>query len=123
MAFGKKQPETAALEVEIKFLKDKIEDLTKRCEEYRQETIRLRDALVSKEAPLYWNDKKAAEWDAKNPPDPKLIARARKEQEMYQQLTRQMEEPLFDDADDMISKFQETLGAVTSQSLHGNSES
>jgi hypothetical protein len=123
MAFGN-SAKVAELEAEIRLLKTQIEDLKEQRNNYREEVISLRDALVAKESPAYWQDKKYAEYEAKQPPaDQAAIDRQRKIHEMTLELQRVLEDPMFDNGDDFISKFTEAIGSPELQSIHGNSES
>lgn len=89
----------------------------------RAQVDRLQEALVSATAPNAYNDRRAAEMDAKElAPDSKRLKR---EAEINAELLYRMEQPTFRDSDDMI----QMLTGVTANefmqkgSVHGNSES
>jgi hypothetical protein len=122
------------LELEKVRLETSLELLTRQLEEKNAELVQLRDALtraqdalVAKESPEAYRDRRNAEYDAQDiPMTPEQRAagrRRRKLAEMNGRLLNEMEEPMFKDAEDMIDILTRHQSPPEHGSLHGNDES
>lgn len=132
MAWGDRDKLIAAnarMETTIALLKDQIVDLKLEKKELRVQLQHTQEALIAKEAPEAYRDRKYAEEQAAIPP---LSAEQKEQQrvlakraEVASQYVRDLEGPLFTDADDMISTLMGAVGVPLSESssLHGNDES
>jgi len=112
--------ENAVLRREIELLKEQLVSKDKQLSTQTQSLDRAYEALVAKEAPEAYRDRKLEE-----PPRPLTFEekRLRALAEANRQLLTETESDLFKSPEDMISTLQRVLGGPSLKSLHGNSES
>lgn len=116
--------EVAGLQREVSLLREFLASKDKEAEDLRASIRVLQDALIAKESPVAYRDMKVAEDRAlEQPIDPAIAQKNRDMVEATRLITREIEEPLFTDADDMISALSRVAGGPKFNSLHGNSES
>lgn len=139
MAWGSKEleirlvAENASMLKEIEMLRENIAELKEEKLALAEQLRHTQDALVCKEAPEVYRDKKQAveeqelaELAADDDVADAAFERKEKVSAIQNRFIQELEEPLFIDADDMISNLTRATGApVTSgtHSLHGNDES
>tara|TARA_R110000751_G_scaffold4610_5_gene22361 strand:+ start:1491 stop:1904 length:414 start_codon:yes stop_codon:yes gene_type:complete len=137
MAWGSKEleirlvAENAAQLKEIEMLREKIGDLKEDKADLTAQLRHTQEALICKEAPEVYRDKKqAVEERELAEPDSEAAMEAFKKKEQHtaiqNRFIQELEEPLFLDADDMISNLTKAVGAPIlsdSKSLHNNDES
>jgi len=134
--FGGDKPDPAVLLAENGGLLREVELLREQLGEKKEEIGAMReqlrwtqDALIAKEAPEAYRDRQDVEAQALLPaPAAEVSAESEKrnqEAEIKRRYLNAMEEPLFNDADDMCAKLMGAVGVPLSesQSLHGNDES
>lgn len=122
--------ENAAMSREIEMLRDQIADLRRDKTELRDQLKATQEALIAKESPEAYHDKKYAEEQASQPaPSEELLTQRkfrRQQAEVASRYINEMEGSLFKDADDMIQMLTRGVGVPViseSKSLHGNNES
>ena len=121
--------ENAVMRREIELLRDQLTDLKKEKIELKEQLKYTQEALIAKESPEAYNDQKYAEDMANTePPSDKQIEQKRlqaRRAEIASNYINEMENPLFKDAEDMISMLTHATGVplAETQSLHGNDES
>lgn len=139
MAWGSKEleirlvAENASMLKEIEMLREKVLDLKDEKLAIAEQLRHTQDALVCKESPEVYRDKKQATEDqeraelaAGDTLAEAAFERKEKVSAIQNRFIQELEEPLFLDADDMISNLTRATGApVTSgtHSLHDNDES
>lgn len=137
MAWGSKEleirlvAENAAQLKEIEMLREKIGDLKEDKADLAAQLRHTQEALICKEAPEVYRDKKQAVEErelAEPASEAAMEAFKKKEQHtaIQNRFIQELEEPLFLDADDMISNLTKAVGApILSdiKSLHNNDES
>jgi len=112
------------LEVSLEKNQERMVDLEKRCGELQEQILRLQDALVAREAPDAYADRK--EDEALPDPTPDELDKIKKNQELAkvnrEVLDRITDDHYFDDADHMMELL--TQGAVPEfERRHQNNES
>ncbi len=117
----KKVAEAAA----IARLETIVEHLTQENQYLREQVSKLQEALFAKESPVAYQhmkmDEAAANFDDGLTPEQR--ERRNKVAEVTKKWVQQLEAPLFEDADDMVSALSKQIGAPEPSSLHDNSES
>ena len=86
----------------------------------RVQVDRLQDALVATTSPRAYEDMKSDQAVESNPDQ---TNKYKKEAEINAELLYRMEQPIWKDADDMISLLTGDADFMKSKSIHGNSES
>jgi len=136
MAWGDKKDmiiaENAAMKVKVEMLAERVEELKEEKLALTEQLRHTQDALVAKEAPEAYRDKKYMEEQAL------IMAQADPSEEQTEAVRiqelkaattsnylRGIEDRLFIDADDMIEMFSRSVDKpmLDSKSLHGNDES
>ena len=122
--------ENVALTREVELLREMLAEYKEEKADLKKQLYHTQEALISKEAPEAYRDKKYAEEQAELAVEP---SEAQIENARHQRLRtdtatsylQEMERDLFKDADDMISKLMPALSVPMGQSvsLHGNDES
>jgi len=133
MAFGSEKKndlrvaQAAAQEVEIRMLREQLEEKREEILELKESLRRTQDALIAKEAPEAYRDHLIEHEQAMDenltPEQQSAIEANRAEARAAELLISSMEGPLFKGADDMISMLSAPQGPPVSKSLHGDSES
>jgi cell division septum initiation protein DivIVA len=113
----------AVLEKENEFLKERVAELKQEVIEHKEAVATLQEALLVKEAPEVYHEKKAREYEEHLSPEEQ---KHRAEQSERSRITRQylenMESPLFRDADDMIEMLSRAVGTPQSPPLSNDGE-
>jgi hypothetical protein len=120
----KLEKEIVRLEVSLEKTQEARESLEKLCSDQQDQILRLQDALVAREAPDAYADRK--EDEALPDPTPEEVAAAKRDRELADAnrrlLDKMGEDHYFESADDMIDIL--TRGAVpVFERLHQNDES
>lgn len=134
MAWGEKRDrlvaENAAMEREITLLREIITDLKEERTELKGQLHHTQEALIAKESPEAYRDKKYAEDQAEmnvelTDAQKKHAHEQRVRSDAASSWLQNMEDNLFKDADDMIQQLTRATGVPMGQttSLHGNEES
>jgi hypothetical protein len=135
MAWGEKRDllvaENASMKREIDLLREIITDLKQERTELKGQLHHTQEALIAKESPEAYRDKKYAEDQAEMmasaPTEEQKEAHRRQavRADAAADWLRNMEDNLFHDADDMIQHLTRATGVPMGQSasLHGNEES
>jgi cell division protein FtsB len=85
---------------------------------------RLQDALIAKESPEAYRDMLMTKLDDEaSTASTANMDRLREESEVIQQIAAGMEKPVFNDAEDMVSKLSQIVGVNMPGSVHDNEES
>ena len=130
MAWGAKKDESVAVRMAV--LETENKHLTERLADAKSEIAKLEDrlrytqeALVAKESPEAYHDRRVEEHLASLPQVPNEPNRDTKYNRAVMHLAQEMERPLFIDADDMVSRLLPAIAKPVSAtpSLHGNDES
>lgn len=124
MAWGDRKKSLEALEIENKFLREKVEELKEEKRILVDKLDKAYEALVAKESPHAYADLKADQAESK------LTEEDIKQREQAKELTRAtgelmstMEGPLFKSAEDMRSMIMRATGPPKIESTHQNDES
>lgn len=133
MAFGKEMKsdilvaKAAAQEVEIRMLREQLDDKKEEVRDLKESLRRTQDALIAKESPEAYRDQVVAHEQAisENLTDEQrsAIEITRAEARAAEEYISQIEGPLFRGPEDMISMLQRPQGPPTASSLHGDNES
>lgn len=125
--------ENAAAKRENELLREQLSSLKDDVKDLRNQLRYAHEALVAKESPEAWRDRKyheeLAALDANKPEMSEEEKKARelqvKRAEIAKRYLHQLEQPLFTDRDDMIEQLTRAHGLpmVATESLHGNDES
>jgi predicted nuclease with TOPRIM domain len=117
------QKEVVRLETSLSCNQERMSDLEKRCSDLHEQVIRLQDALVAKESPDVYADRKEDEdLPALTPEEEQRLKRDSLVAEANGQLLQKMgQDSYFSNAQDMMEIL--TGGDVPEfESLHGNDE-
>jgi hypothetical protein len=119
--------ENAAMQREIELLREQIADLKQERLELKDQLKFTQEALVAKESPEAYREKKWAEAQAIEPTPEELAAHKKREQqaEITKEYVRAMEGDLFTGADEMMQLLNRAGAVPLSEdvSFHGNDES
>ncbi len=134
MAWGDKRDmivaENAALKREVDLLREMLAENKEERKELKDQLYHTQEALIAKESPEAYRDKKYAEEQAELNAEPtdeqkENIRRQGVRTDAAAQFLQSMEGSLFKDADDMVEILTRATGVPMGQedSLHGNDES
>ena len=123
MAMGDKKAvqaaEIARRDAECEHLRDEVAFL-------RSQVLKLQEALYAKESPVAYQQMKMDEATAEAPnhglPEEE-VERRMKEAEITRKYVNSLEDPMFKDAEDMVARLTQNVGAPVPESVHGNDES
>lgn len=119
----------AAQTKEIELLREQLHEKNEELSELRKQLRYTQDALIAKESPEAYHDRKMSEELAKReeltPEEREKQEKQMAEAKIARQYINELENPLFLDRDDMIQRLIVPSGIPGSEqkSLHGNDES
>ena len=127
--FGKEKEEAliqvridnATLTAENEALKARVTEYLNQIEHLTGQVEQLQRAIVAKESPRAYEDLVRTELEAEETPD--WVKDRMEEVEAWQKMADMEMGPLFDDAEDMVSKLVRGIGPPTATQVHDNEES
>jgi len=118
------QMEVVRLETSLKLNQERMADYEKRCADYQEQVLRLQDALVARESPDAYADRKNVEDAAEYTEEQQEGIQHQKDVAvMNRRLLDGMAEPIFTDADDMIEMLLRGGGPPEFSALRESDES
>ncbi|MDY6959045.1 MAG: hypothetical protein SVK08_07780 [Halobacteriota archaeon] len=120
--FGKS---TTELSSELREARSQLSMLERENAYLRKQVEMLQEAVVSRVAPAAYADIKAEQSELEKDDRSEAFKKWREEMKFAQKYMAAIEQPVFDDADDMIDRLSECLGApmVANKPIHNNGES